>query len=111
MVMTPEERTHYEAELREQDEAGFRKGAELSRPGHYDSLFDALEAEDIDSIRFYNEEIVFWLRTSRSEKDKIKKYLYGENVNVLKDEIEEIHHAIIERRELREEFRRVSGRG
>jgi hypothetical protein len=110
-MMTPAETAQYENELREQDEAAFRKGAELSRPGHDDSLFDALEAEDLDTLRYCSEEIALWLKVSRKEKDKIKKYLYGENVNIFKDKIEEIYHAIIERRELRQEFSRVSGRG
>lgn len=110
-MMNDVEKAQYESDLREQDEAGFQKGAVLSKVGNYDALFEALEAEDIDSIQFCNEEIAFWSRASRSEKDKIKKYLYGENINDYKLKVEDLHHDIIERRELRKEFSRVSGRG
>lgn len=107
--MTPAETAQYEAELKELDDAEFKKGAELSRPTDYGPLFDALEAESLENLRWYSEEIAFWLRAARQEKDKIKKYLYGENVNDFKDKIEEIHHAIIRRRELKTEFSRIRG--
>ncbi len=111
MVMTPAETAQDEAELREQDEAGFRKGAELSKATDYGPLFDALEAEDIDSIRYYSEEMAFWARLGRNTKDRVRKYLYELNVTDCKENIEECHNDIIERRELRKEFSRVSGRG
>ncbi len=75
----------------------------------YSSLFAALEAEDIDTIKYYNEELVFWKRAQKTEKDKIKKFFYGENVNSCKQLIEGIHNDIIERRKLKAEFSRISG--
>jgi hypothetical protein len=110
-MMTAEEKKQFESELQEQDEAGFQKGAALSKAGNYDALFAALEAESIDTLKYCHEEMAFWSRVCRREKDKVKKYLYGANVNDFKDKIEDTHHAIIERRELRQEFSRVSGQG
>jgi hypothetical protein len=109
--MNAQEINQYENDLREQDEAGFKKGAQLSKAGNYDALFAALDAEDIDGIRFCHEEMALWQRVSRQEKDKVKKYLYGENVTDYKLKIEDLHHDIIKRRKLKAEFSRVSGRG
>jgi hypothetical protein len=109
MVMTPQETAQYEADLQAQSESGFQKGVALSQHPGYGKLFDALEAESLDTLRYCNEEIAFWSRITRNEKDKIRKFIYGANVNDFKDKIEDTHHAIIERRELRKEFERISG--
>jgi hypothetical protein len=110
-MMTVAEKNQYERDIQNREEAGFRAGAELSKAEGYDALFDALEAEDLDGIRFWTGEIAFWGRVARQEKDKIKKFFYGENVTDCRNNIEALHHDIIERRELRKEFSRVSGRG
>ena len=104
--MNEQEIQHYGNDLENDEAEDHRTAEKLLHSNDCDALFSALEAEDIDSIRFCNEEMAFWNRIVRREK-KTNKYLYVDNVNYYKDKIEVLHHDIIERRELKKEFSRV----
>jgi len=105
--MTTEENAQYEQDLKAEEEAAFIRAAKLLRR-NYDDLFDALDAADLESIRYYTEEIGNFSRYIRTTKNEDLKVLCNQSIYLCKYEIEEAHNEIIQRRETRKEFAKFS---